>query len=186
LHTHVKPHLGYRRIRAGLALAAAIALAAIAASSAQAGNGGTGTSVTKAPKGHAKLVHGKAIAPSNAPRKVVKVIRAANHIRNKPYKWGGGHGRWNDSGYDCSGSVSYALHGGRLLRSPLASTGFMHWAHKGKGRWITVYSSPSHAFMVVAGLRFDTSMTAGNGPGWSKNVHAERLASFHVRHKAGY
>jgi len=117
---------------------------------------------------------------------VRKVIAAANRIRNKPYKWGGGHGSWNDSGYDCSGSVSYALHGGRLLRAPLDSSGFMHWARGGKGHWITVYSNPSHAFMVVAGLRFDTSMTRGNGPGWSKDIHAERLSDFRKRHKARY
>ncbi len=129
---------------------------------------------------------GKAIPPSNAPRKVVKVIKAANRIRNKPYQYGGGHGSWKDSGYDCSGSVSYALHGGRLLRSPLDSGGFMRWGKGGKGHWITVYSNPSHAFLVVAGLRFDTSMTAGNGPGWSKNVHAERLSDFRKRHKRRY
>ncbi len=183
MHTHDKPHLGYRRIRSTLALAAAAALVAVAvAAPAQAGNGGTGTSVTKAPRGHAKLVHGKAIPPSNAPRKVVKVIRAANQIRNKPYRWGGGHGRWNDSGYDCSGAVSYALHGGRLLRAPLDSSGFMHWGRRGKGRWITVYTNPGHAFMVVAGLRFDTSQTAGNGPGWSKRMVSKR--GYRVRHKA--
>jgi cell wall-associated NlpC family hydrolase len=186
LHTHDKPHHGHRRIKAGIALAAVAALTAVAAVPADAGNGGTGSSATKGPVGHAKLVHGRAIAPSNAPRKVRKVIAAANRIRNKPYKWGGGHGRWNDSGYDCSGSVSYALHGGRLLGSPLDSGGFMHWARGGKGNWITVYSNPSHAFMVVAGLRFDTSMTRGNGPGWSKNIHAERLKDFRKRHKARY
>ena len=156
------------------------------AASAQAGSGGTGASASKAPTGHAKLVHGKAIAPSDAPAKVVKVIDAANRIRNKPYKWGGGHGRWRDSGYDCSGSVSYALHGGRLIGTPLDSSGFMRWARGGKGHWITVYSNPSHAFMVVAGLRFDTSQTAGDGPGWSKDVHAERLSDFRKRHKSRY
>jgi cell wall-associated NlpC family hydrolase len=186
LYTHDKPHPGRRRLRAALALAATTAFVAVAAIPAQAGSGGTGTSLTKAPKGHAKLVHGKAIAPSNAPLRVQKVIAAANRIRNKPYKWGGGHGTWNDSGYDCSGSVSYALHGGRLLHTALDSSGFMHWARGGKGRWITVYTNPSHAFMVVAGLRFDTSMTAGNGPGWSKNVHAERLGDFRKRHKARF
>ena len=104
------------------------------------------------------------------------MIDAANHIaKHKPYCYGGGHGSWQvDSGYDCSGSVSYALHGGRLLRRPLDSSGFMRWGHGGKGKWITVYANPGHAFMVVAGLRFDTSMTAGNGPGWSKHMRAER------------
>jgi cell wall-associated NlpC family hydrolase len=168
---------------ATVALSAVAALAA-AAAPAQAGNGGTGSSATKAPTGHAKLVHGKAIPPSNAPAKVVKVIKAANRIRNKPYKYGGGHGSWRDSGYDCSGSVSYALHGGRLLASPLPSGSFMHWAHRGKGRWITVYANSGHAFMVVAGLRFDTSQTAGNGPGWSKRMVSSR--GYKVRHKAHY
>ncbi len=184
--THNKHHPGYRRrLAATVALSAAAALAAVAAP-AQAGSGGTGASASKAPTGHAKLVHGKAIAPSDAPAKVVKVIDAANRIRNKPYKWGGGHGRWRDSGYDCSGSVSYALHGGRLIGTPLDSSGFMRWARGGKGHWITVYSNPSHAFMVVAGLRFDTSQTAGDGPGWSKDVHAERLSDFRKRHKSRY
>jgi cell wall-associated NlpC family hydrolase len=186
LHTNHQAHPSHRKLKATVALVATAALAAVAAIPAQAGNGGTGASASKAPKGHAKLVHGKAIAPSDAPLKVQKVIAAANRIRNKPYKWGGGHGRWNDSGYDCSGSVSYALHGGHLLSSPLDSSGFMQWARSGKGHWITVYTNPSHAFMVVAGLRFDTSMTAGNGPGWSKDVHAERLGDFRKRHKARY
>jgi cell wall-associated NlpC family hydrolase len=183
LHTHDKPHSGYRRLAATVALSAAATLAAVAAP-AQAGNGGTGSSAPKAPTGHAKLVHGKAIAPSDAPAKVVKVIKAANRIRSKPYKYGGGHGSWRDSGYDCSGSVSYALHGGRLLDSPLASGGFMHWAHRGKGQWITVYANSGHAFMVVAGLRFDTSQTAGNGPGWSKRMVSR--SGYKVRHKAHY
>jgi cell wall-associated NlpC family hydrolase len=182
LHTHEKLYPGYKRLAVAVALAAAMGLTV--AAPAQAGNGGTGASATKAPTGKAKLVHGKAIAPSDAPRKVRKVIAAANRIRNKPYKYGGGHGRWNDRGYDCSGAVSYALHGGRLLRSPLPSSGFMHWAKKGKGRWITVYSNPGHAFMVVAGLRFDTSQTAGNGPGWSKRMVSKR--GYKVRHKARY
>jgi hypothetical protein len=165
-----------------VALSAAAALTV--AVPAEAGNGGTGASASKAPTGHAKLVRGKAIAPSNAPKKVVKVIKAANRIRNKPYRYGGGHGRWRDSGYDCSGAISYALHGGRLLDSPLPSGAFMHWARRGKGRWITVYANSGHAFMVVAGLRWDTSQTAGNGPGWSKKMVSKR--GYKVRHKARY
>jgi cell wall-associated NlpC family hydrolase len=187
LHSFDTSHPGHRKLKAKAAAVLAVAaLAGLAAVPAQAQNGGTGASAANAPKGHAKLVHGKAIAPSDAPRRVVKVINAANHIRNKPYKWGGGHGRWNDSGYDCSGSVSYALHGGRFLSTPMASGGLMGWGRGGKGRWITVYSNSGHAFMVVAGLRFDTSMTSGNGPGWSKDVHAERLGDFTKRHKAHY
>ena len=169
------------------ALATAIALAAIPVASADAGDGGTGTtSGSSAPTGHAKLVNGKAIPPADAPQRVVDVINAANHIRRKPYRYGGGHGKWNDSGYDCSGSVSYALHGGRFLRHPLDSSGLMRWGRGGKGGWITVFGNPSHAFMVVAGLRFDTSMVRGSGPGWSKDIHAEHWRDFRKRHPAGY
>jgi hypothetical protein len=151
----------------------------IPASTASAGGsiGPNGSSET-VPGGKAKLRHGRAIAPADAPRAVQRVIAAANKIRNKPYKWGGGHGRWNDRGYDCSGAVSYALHGGGLLRSPLDSRGLARYGKKRKGRWITVYGASSHAYMVVAGLRFDTSLVPGNGPGWSKS---KRSTSEHYR-----
>ncbi len=119
--------------------------------------------------GKAKLVKGKAIAPDGAPKSVKQVIAAANKIRNKPYKWGGGHGSWNAKGYDCSGAVSYALHGAKLLDSPLNSSGLAHYGKKGKGEWITVYGAGGHAYVIVAGLRFDTSLVSGNGPGWSKD-----------------
>jgi cell wall-associated NlpC family hydrolase len=130
---------------------------------------------------HAKLVHGKAIAPESAPQRVKRVIAAANKIRNKPYVYGGGHGSWNDNGYDCSGSVSYALHGGGLLSAPLDSSGLARWKRPGKGSWISVYGNSGHAYMIVAGLRFDTSMTPGNGPGWSKSLRSTS-GSFAVRH----
>lgn len=120
----------------------------------------------------AKLRRGRAIPPARAPRRIRKVIRAANKIRNKPYKYGGGHGRWHDSGYDCSGAVSFALRGGKLLRRPLDSRGLARWKKRGKGRWLTVYGAPSHAYMVVAGLRFDTSMVPGDGPGWSRKMRS--------------
>jgi hypothetical protein len=121
--------------------------------------------------GKAKLKKdGTAIPPVDAPRKVVKAIRAANEIEDKPYKWGGGHGEWKDRGYDCSGAISYALHGADILDSPLDSSGFMKWGKRGKGEWITVYSDPGHAFVVIAGLRWDTSMTPGDGPGWSEQM----------------
>src|SRR5207245_677936 len=87
------------------------------------------------------VIRGRAYAPSRAPYQVKLVIWSANQIRHKPYKWGGGHGTWNDSGYDCSGSVSYALHGGGLLSYPLDSRGFIHWGDPGHGRWITVYAT---------------------------------------------
>jgi cell wall-associated NlpC family hydrolase len=175
-----------KKLKATVALAAAAALASLPIASAQAGDGGTGTSGADASTGHARLVNGKAIPPSDAPQRVVDVINAANHIRRKPYVYGGGHGKWNDNGYDCSGSVSYALHGGRLLRHPLDSSGLMHWGHGHRGKWITVFANPSHAFMVVAGLRFDTSMVRGSGPGWSKDIHAERWSDFRKRHKGRF
>ena len=136
------------------------------------------------PGSKAKLVKGKAIAPEDAPNAVKKVIAAANEIRNKPYKYGGGHGRWKDRGYDCSGAVSYALHGAKLLRAPLDSNGLARYGKKKKGKWITVYGASSHAYMVVAGLRFDTSMTPGNGPGWSKKMRSTP-ESYVARHPRG-
>ena len=91
---------------------------------------------------------------------VARVVRAANRIQSKPYKYGGGHGRWNDSGYDCSGSVSYALHGGGLLSSALTSGGFMRWGAPGKGRRITIYASPGHVYMVIDGRRGESPPTS--------------------------
>lgn len=133
----------------------------------------------------ARLVNGRAIAPAGAPLRVKRVINWANRIRNKPYRWGGGHGRFFDSGYDCSGAVSFALRGGNFIRSPLASTGLMRWQRPGRGKWITVFSNPSHAYMIVAGLRFDTSMTPGSGPGWSRNLRSTP-GRFTARHPAGF
>jgi len=165
-------------------LAALAALALLPTATAQAGGGLSTNSSPTVAGSKAKLVKGKAIAPADAPRRVQKVIAAANKIRNKPYVWGGGHGNWKDNGYDCSGAVSYALHGGRLLNTPLDSTGLSRYGKKGKGSWISVYGNPSHAYMIVAGLRFDTSMTPGNGPGWSKTKRSTP-GSFKVRHPRG-
>ena len=165
-------------------LAALAALALLPTATAQAGGGLSANSSQTVAGSKAKLVKGKAIAPADAPRRVQKVIAAANRIRNKPYVWGGGHGNWKDKGYDCSGAVSYALHGGGLLNTPLDSTGLSRYGKKGKGSWISVYGNPSHAYMIVAGLRFDTSMTPGNGPGWSKTKRSTP-GSFKVRHPRG-
>jgi hypothetical protein len=112
------------------------------------------------------------------------VIAAANQISDMPYLWGGGHGSWDSSGYDCSGAISFALHGGGLLSSPLDSTGFTTWGMAGAGRWITVYGNSGHAFAVIAGLRWDTSMTAGNGPGWSEEMRSPQ--GFRARHPARF
>lgn len=138
-----------------------------------------------APGDKAKLgSNGLAIAPEDAPEEVKQVIAAGNKIAKKPYKWGGGHGRWEDSGYDCSGSVSYALRGGGLLKSPLPSYGFFKWGDSGKGTWITLYTNSGHMYMVVAGLRFDTSGRGAKGSRWQKAMRDP--SSFRVRHPAGF
>ena len=114
------------------------------------------------------------------------MIRAGNRIRHKPYRWGGGHRRWRSKGYDCSGAVSYVLHRAGLLDYPLDSTGFMHWGKKGHSRWVTIYANSGHAFMVIAGLRWDTSyITDGDpsGPGWSTLRRSSK--GYRVRHPAG-
>jgi hypothetical protein len=137
-----------------------------------------------APK--ARLVGTRAIAPANAPAAVKRVIAAANHIRTLPYVWGGGHRRWQDAGYDCSGAVSYALHGGRLLTSPLTSGSFETFGEAGPGRWITIYANAAHAYMTVAGLRFDTAGdSSGTGPRWHPTVAAAAGGRYVVRHPVG-
>ena len=110
---------------------------------------------------------GSATAPANAPQQVKDAIAAANAIRDTPYVWGGGHGSFESSGYDCSGAVSYALHGGGFLDSPLDSTAFMSWGEPGVGNWITVYANSGHAYAMIAGLRWDTSDSGGDGPSWA-------------------
>ncbi len=138
-----------------------------------------------APK--ARLVGSRAIAPANAPAAVKRVIAAANHIRTLPYIWGGGHGRWQDAGYDCSGAVSFALHGGKLLTSPLTSGSFETFGEAGPGRWITIYANAAHAYMVVAGVRFDTAGDVNEtGPRWHPTVAAAASGRFVVRHPIGY
>ncbi len=177
----MRNNLKFPRI-AVLAVLAAFAL--IIPATAQAGGGLSTGSNSTVPGSKAKLVGNRAVAPADAPKRVQKVIAAANKIRNKPYKWGGGHGDWKDKGYDCSGAVSYALHGGGLLDVPMDSTGLSHYGSRGKGSWITVYGNPSHAYMIVAGLRFDTAATAGNGPSWSKTLKGTS-GTFKVRHPRG-
>ena len=124
---------------------------------------------------------GTATAPADAPDAVKAVIAAANQITNTPYIYGGGHGSFESTGYDCSGSVSYALHGGGFLSSPLDSTGLMTWGEAGPGSWITVFANSGHTFMHVAGLRFDTS---GAPPRWQTDLRDS--AGYVVRHPAGY
>jgi peptidoglycan hydrolase-like protein with peptidoglycan-binding domain len=144
--------------------------------------GEAGAPAPVGPPGRAQLrTDGTAVAPSDAPASVKAVIAAGNRIAKKPYRYGGGHARWNDRGYDCSGSVSYALHGGGLLSSAMPSGGFMSWGARGRGRWITIYAHGGHMYMVIAGLRFDTS---GASPSrWQRDMRSGR--GYRVRHPDG-
>jgi hypothetical protein len=187
-----------------LALACVLPLSAVASGkpggqtatdqNAQASTGGISPDDPRfKPPKKAKIIRGIAYAPKGAPRAVVKAINAANKIVRMPYRYGGGHkANFEDTAYDCSGSVSFALHGGGLLKSPLDSSSFMHWGQAGKGRWITVYTNPGHAFMMIAGLRFDTGYRdgsaphdgtyPGSGPRWG---HARPTSGFTARHPQG-
>ncbi len=136
---------------------------------------GTPLSKLTAPGAKATITStGMAIPPASAPASVRAAIRAGNRIARKPYKWGGGHAILEDSGYDCSGSVSYALRGGRLMTSAMASTGFMSWGRRGRGRWITIRANAGHVYMVIAGLRFDTSASKVTGTRWSARMRSAR------------
>jgi peptidoglycan hydrolase-like protein with peptidoglycan-binding domain len=126
---------------------------------------------------------GAAIAPASAPEEVKAIIAAGNEIRDKPYKYGGGHGNWNDSGYDCSGSISYALHGAGLLDESLDSTGFESYGRAGRGTWVSIYANSGHAYMVVAGLRFDTSGARDRG-GNRWTTESRSSSGYVVRHPA--
>lgn len=133
----------------------------------------------------ATLVDGRATAPPDAPAPVKAAIAAANSIAHKPYVWGGGHTSWWTRGYDCSGAVGYALHGGGLLDTTMVSGQLEYWGLGGLGRWITVYANYHHVYMVIAGLRFDTR---GNPPGVSgPRWHTEPVSprNFAARHPAG-
>ena len=110
---------------------------------------------------------GFGVPPRSAPKVVKDVVAAGNVIAKTPYKWGGGHPRWDDTGYDCSGSVSFALHDAGLLDSPLVSGDFPRWGDRGPGRWITIYANAEHVYMIVAGMRFDTSARSRTGSRWT-------------------
>lgn len=142
-------------------------------------SGGVGLGPHPEKPSKAWLKNGLAVAPKNAPKAVKRAIRAANRIAKKPYSWGGGHAPWRGGvknyikkagGFDCSGSVSFVLgaFGGRWLDSPLTSSGFLSWGKRGPGRWLTVYTGASHAYLVIAGLRFDTSGLDERGTRWSR------------------
>jgi hypothetical protein len=132
--------------------------------------------------------NGTVTAPVGAPATVRNVIAAANKIAFKPYIYGGGHATWNDSGYDCSGSVSYALHGANLVGSPMASGEFESYGSPGRGRWITVYANASHMYMVIAGMRYDTVAqdSSNNNDRWTSVPASSWEGSFVVRHPTGW
>ncbi|WP_205695942.1 hypothetical protein [Conexibacter sp. SYSU D00693] len=131
---------------------------------------------------------GRAIVPPTAPRRLVALMRGANEVARKPYVYGGGHGRnpdeiWQDSAYDCSGSISYALATAGYIEGPMTSGSLADWGKPGPGKWVTIYANAEHAFMVVAGLRFDTSGRADAGTRWQASTRS--VAGFTVRHPPG-
>jgi hypothetical protein len=193
--------LRHRTILCATACAVGATFALPGAASATTTENGGATYVPPPPP--AKRANGTAIPPIGAPARVKKAIAAANLIISKPYVWGGGHKPYAmssasgtpvlDRGYDCSGSVSMALFGGKFIKSPLDSSSFMSWGQSGLGRWITVYTNPGHAYVVIAGLRFDTSLgdrsapqerLSGSGPRWRK--YNRKPAGFDARHPTGF
>jgi len=136
-------------------------------------------------RGGAVDATGQAQAPAGAPAAIARVIAGGDAIADFPYVYGGGHASFIDTAYDCSGSVSYALAAGGFLTAPLVSGDFMGWGAPGPGRWISIYANPGHMWMVVAGLRFDTSGRSGPlGSRWSTNSRG--TAGFVVRHPPGF
>jgi peptidoglycan hydrolase-like protein with peptidoglycan-binding domain len=145
---------------------------------------GAALQTVQAPGEHATIgPDGLAIAPASAPEPVKAIIAAGNQIATKPYKYGGGHARFDDTGYDCSGSVSYALHGAGLLEQALPSGGFVDWGEAGPGQWVTIYANSGHMYMVVAGLRFDTSGRTKNDTRWQTEMRSS--SRYTVRHPPG-
>jgi peptidoglycan hydrolase CwlO-like protein len=144
----------------------------------------TGTPAPLTPGEAAEFIsESQASVPSAAPAAIAGAIEAANSIATTPYIWGGGHGSFESSGYDCSGAVSFALHGGGFLSSPLDSTGLETWGDPGPGHWITVYANAEHAWMIIAGLAFDT--VGGPGPRWHSSP-VDSPEGFIARHPPGY
>lgn len=132
------------------------------------------------------LLNNQAVPQANIPRKVQLAVAAGNKIREKPYRYGGGHAKFEDKGYDCSGTVSYVLHEAGLLSEPTTSGEFRRFGKSGEGKWLTVYAKDGHAFIVVAGLRLDTSSGSGDserGPRWT--THPRSIRGFRARHPEG-
>ncbi|MET0510415.1 MAG: hypothetical protein ABW135_01865 [Thermoleophilaceae bacterium] len=188
------PSVSYIKLLCAVCAAACLLVMGLAGNaSAASGTGGATFEPPPPPPEEATLVAGRVIAPASAPTRVKRVIEAANRLVEKPYIYGGGHKPYSsrlDRGYDCSGAVSYALYGGRFLRSALPSGALMDWGESGPGQWITVYAHGGHAYIVVAGLRFDTSMRDADAPGprsgprWSRSLR--RSSAFEARHPNGY
>jgi hypothetical protein len=183
-----------------LGLAAALFVGVLVAASPAAGQSGTTTTSTDpvpgAPVGESPLpanvatilTGGKASIPAGAPASVSRAIKAANKIHRRTYVWGGGHRSFKSKGYDCSGAVSYVLHAAGVLRSPLVSGQLAFWGSPGPGSWITVYANRTHTYMVIAGLRYDTSprgesIDQGRGPRWRYTTRTG--TGFAVRHWQG-
>jgi cell wall-associated NlpC family hydrolase len=138
------------------------------------------------PGNRAVLRNGIAYAPANAPDAVKHAIWAVNSISHRPYVWGGGHGSFHDYGYDCSGTVSYALHYAGMLNQPLPSSDFLRYGERGRGRWFTIYSRHGHVFAMIAGLRLDTTdLRYGSdvGPRW--HIDGRDAWGFEARHPVG-
>jgi hypothetical protein len=179
------------KFKAGLIVAGSLVALALAPAGASAGCNGGGLTPAEVdictPTPKARLLdNGMLIPPKSAPTRVKRAIAAANRIRNKPYIYGGGHGRWWDRGYDCSGSVSFALRGGKFLDSPLPSGPLARWGMRGKGRWITVYANSGHTYAVIAGYRWDTSGNEDGrtGPSWHEDPRGG--GGYVARHPAGF
>ena len=137
------------------------------------------------PGNRAIIRNGIAYAPSNAPDSVKHAIWAVNSICRRPYVWGGGHGSFSDYGYDCSGTISYAMHYAGMLQSPIPSSDFLRYGERGRGRWVTIYSRHGHVFATIAGLRLDTTdLRCGSdvGPRW--HLDSRSTAGFEARHPA--
>jgi hypothetical protein len=191
-----------RSLRPGrrLGLAGLLFFAALVAAAPAAGQtDSTTTTVPGAPAGTVPgpsptstatvLPDGKASIPPGAPDAVTRAIQAANRIHRRTYIWGGGHRSFKAKGYDCSGAVSYVLHAAGLLSAPLVSGQLAFWGVPGPGSWITVYANKTHTYMVVAGLRYDTSplgesVNQGRGPRWRYTLRTG--TGFAVRHYAGF
>ena len=170
-------------MRSALAMLAVVA-ALCSSSCARKGKASHEVAYKYNPGKTAMVVNGRAIPPRNAPPEVKRAIAAANRIAGLPYKWGGGHARLNDSGYDCSGAVSYVLRNAGLMEDQMPSKGFLRYGKRGRGKWITIYARNGHVYMTIAGVRFDTQgQSRQDGPRW--RVDSRPAKNHSVRHPPG-